>query len=319
MQVATFVALLREAAVGWWEDDVPRMAAAVAFYTLFSFAPLVIVAIMIAGLVYGEEAAAGQLAERIEHTVGRTAGQVIEAAIANANRPNTGVLATLVSLLISLFAATGVFNELGNALDRVWERDPQKPSEDHPATASAGTDDSRSFFSRVKQGALELLKARFWAFTMVVGIGLTLLLSLFASTLLAGLGRQVNWVWAEWFWLGRIVDMLLWVGLSTLAFALIFKVLPASKLAWRDVWPGAFIAAILFSVGRLLIGVYLAHSSVASVYGAAGALVVIMVWTWCSAMVLLFGAEFCQAYARRQGRLIERPQAESDIFAWWGS
>jgi membrane protein len=305
MQVATFVALLREAAVGWWEDDVPRMAAAVAFYTLFSFAPLVIVAIMIAGLVFGEEAATGQLAERIEWIVGRTAGQVIEAAVANAHRPNTGVLATLVSVLISLFAATGVFNELGKALDRVWEREPRNPSGHASAT--------------VKQAALELLKARFWAFTMVVGIGLSLLLSLFASTLLAGLGRQVNWVWAEWFWLGRIVDMLLSVGLSTLAFALIFKVLPASKVAWRDLWPGAFIAAILFSVGRLLIGVYLAHSSVASVYGAAGALVVLMVWTWGSAMVLLFGAEFCQAYARRQGRLIERPRVEPDIFAWWGS
>lgn len=305
MQVATFVALLREAAVGWWEDDVPRMAAAVAFYTLFSFAPLVIVAIMIAGLVFGEEAAAGQLAERIEWIVGRTAGQVIEDAVANAHRPNTGVLATVVSVLISLFAATGVFNELGKALDRVWECEHRKPSSDASAT--------------VKQAALELLKARFWAFTMVVGIGLSLLLSLFASTLLAGLGRHVNWVWGEWFWLGRIVDMLLSVGFSTLAFALIFKVLPASKVAWRDLWPGAFIAAILFSVGRLLIGVYLAHSSVASVYGAAGALVVLMVWTWGSAMVLLFGAEFCQAYARRQGRLIERPRAEPDIFAWWGS
>jgi membrane protein len=301
MQMATFLALLREAALAWWDDDVPRMAAAVAFYTLFSLAPLVIVAIMIAGVVFGEAAAAGQLAERIEGIVGSTAGQVIEAAIANAHRPNTGGLATLVSLLVSLFAATGVFNELGKALDRVWERDPNTRSD---GSAKASVDTDAPFLVRVKRAALELLAARFWAFTMVVGIGLSLLLSLFASTALAGLGRHAAGLDGEWFWLGRVVDMLLSVGLGTLVFALIYKVLPASKVAWRDLWLGAFIAATLFSVGRLLIGVYLAHSSVASVYGAAGALVVIMVWTWCSAMVLLFGAEICQAHARRQGRAI---------------
>jgi membrane protein len=317
MRVARFLTLLRDAAVGWWEDDVPRMSAAVAFYTLFSFAPLVIVAIMIAGAVYGEEAAAGQLNERLEGIVGRTAGEVIEAAIANAHRPEAGVWPTLVSVLISLFAATGVFHELGNALDRVWERAPghlRVHGRDHGrhhgrdlGAASAETNGSAS--ARAKQFALELLKARFWAFTMVVGIGISLLLSLLASTVLSRLGRHANWIWAEWFWLGRVVDMLLSIGLSTLVFALVYKVLPATKVAWRDLWLGAFIAGILFSVGRLLIGSYLAHSTVASVYGAAGALVVVMVWTWCSAMVLLFGAEFCQAYARRHGRLIGRKQA----------
>jgi membrane protein len=305
MQVATSLALVRDAAVGWWEDDAPRMAAAVAFYTLFSFAPLVIVAIMIAGLVFGEAAAAGELADRLEGMVGRTAGEVIEAAIANAHRPDTGVLATLVGLLVSLFAATGVFRELGRALDRVWEREPGGPHHDGAATTS--TDGST--FRRLKRAALELLRARFWAFIMVVAIGLGLLLSLLASTLVASLSRRTGWVWAEWFWLGRIVDMLLSVGFATLMFALIYKVLPASKAAWRDLWLGAFIAASLFSLGRLLIGMYLAHSSVASVYGAAGALVVLMVWVWCSAMVLLFGAEVCQADARRRGRVIGRTPA----------
>lgn len=308
MQGATCLALLREAALGWWEDDAPRMAAAVAFYTLFSFAPLVIVAIMIAGVVFGEAAAAGQLAERLEGIVGRMPGQVLEAAIANAHGPNTGVLATLVGVLISLFAATGVFHELGKALDLVWDHEPNSPSGGDSA-ATSGTDGARGSSRRWKHAVLEQLKARFWAFTMVLGIGLGLLLSLFASTLLASLGRHATWVWAQWFWLGRIVDMLLSVGLGTLVFALIYKVLPASKVAWRDLWRGAFIAALLFSFGRLLIGVYLANSSVASVYGAAGALVVLMVWTWGSAMVLLFGAEFCQAYVRRQGRLIGRTRA----------
>lgn len=310
MQAATFVESLGDAAVSWWEDDVPRMAAAVAFYTLFSLAPLVIVAIMIAGVVFGEAAAAGQLVERLEWIVGRSAGQVLEAAIASAHRPNSGVLATLVSVLVSLFAATGVFNELGKALDEVWAREPEKP-DGHSAPKRAGADDptdSPSSLARFKQGALELLLARFWAFVMVVGIGLSLLLSLFASTVLASLGRQL---WTEWFWLGRTVDMVLSVGLSTLVFALIYKVLPASKVAWRDLWLGAFIAALLFSLGRLLMGAYLAHSTLASVYGAAGALVVTLVWTWCSAMVLLFGAEFCQAYARRQGRWIGRTGADA--------
>jgi membrane protein len=309
MRVARFFALLRDAAVGWWEDDVPRMAAAVAFYTLFSFAPLVIVAIMIAGVVFGEEAAAGQLVERLEGIVGRTAGEVIEAAIANAHRPKAGVWPTLVSVLVSIIAATGVFHELGNALDHVWKCAPGRSPDTEPAGASTVTNGSRSLSVRAKQAVWELLKARFWAFTMVVGIGISLLLSLVASTVLSRLGRHADWLWAEWFWLGRVVDMLLSIGLSTLVFALVYKVLPATKVAWRDVWLGAFIAGILFSVGRLLIGAYLAHSSVASVYGAAGALVVVMVWTWCSAMVLLFGAEFCQAYARRHGRLFGRNSA----------
>lgn len=312
MRVARFFSLLRDAAIGWWQDDVPRMAAAVAFYTLFSFAPLVIVAIMIAGVVYGEAAAAGQLGERLEGIVGRPASEVIEAAIVNAHRPDAGVWPTLLSVLISLIAATGVFHELGAALDYVWDRAPGHPRDrDHArdtAAASAAPTGSLSASTRAKRAALELLKARFWAFTMVVGIGICLLLSLLASTVLSRLGRHANWILAEWFWLGRVVDMLLAIGLSTLVFALVYKVLPATKVAWRDVWLGAFIAGILFSVGRLLIGAYMAHSSVASVYGAAGALVVLMVWTWCSAMVLLFGAEFCQVYARRHGRLFGRNQ-----------
>lgn len=302
MHAVTFARLLRDAAVGWWDDDVPRMAAAVAFYTLFSLAPLVIVAIMIAGVVFGEAAAAGQLVERLEWAVGRPAGEVIEAAIANANRPNTGVLATLISVLISLVAATGVFHELGKSLDLVWQSELGGATAGQAAPkSSGGASDPPSLSHRFKQEALELLKARFWAFTLVVGIGLSLLASLVASTILASMGRQA---WTEWFWLGRIIDMVLSTGLGTLVFALIYKVLPASKVAWRDLWLGAFIAAFLFSIGRLLIGSYLAHSTVASVYGAAGALVVILVWTWCSAMVLLFGAEFCQAYARHQGRRI---------------
>lgn len=242
LQLATFLTLLRDAALGWWNDDVPDMAAAVAFYTLFSFAPLVIVAIMIAGVVFGEQAAAGQLVERLEGIVGLTAGQVIQSAIANAHRPHSGVLPTLVSVLVSLFGATGVFNQLGEALDRVWARDFAKPREHDSAAGSSATHERPSIFVRAKKVALKQLEAQFWAFTLVVGIGLSLLLSLFASTLLASLGRQASWVWAEWFWLGRIVDLVMSVGFVTLAFALIYKVLPQRKAAWRDLWLGAFIA-----------------------------------------------------------------------------
>jgi membrane protein len=286
MQVTTFVRLLRDSAVAWWEDDVPRLAAAVAFYALFSFAPLVIVTIMIAGAVFGEEAAAGQLGERLQGLVGRGAGEVIEAVLANVHRDDSGIFATIVTVLISLFAATGVFHELRKALDLVWER-----GSDPPHTS-------------LKQSLLELLQGRFWALLMVLGIGLFLLVSLFASALMAGLARQVPPMRAELLWLSRIIDIVVSLGFGTLAFALIYKFLPASRAAWRDVWLGAFVAALLFSLGRVLIRIYLANSMVTSVYGAAGALVVVIVWTWCSAMMLLFGAEFCQAYAQRQGRPI---------------
>jgi membrane protein len=288
MRVSTFVRLLRDSAVAFFRDDVPRLAAAVAFYTMFSFAPLVVVTIVIAGAVFGEEAAAGQLAERLQGLVGRGAGEVIQAVLANAHHSDTGVLSTLFTVLLSLLAATGMFHELRKALDLVWEREAESPT-------------------GLKQSLLELLKARFWALLMVLGIGLFLLVSLFASAILAGLGRAVPPVSFGWLWLGRVVDMVVSLGFATLAFALIFKFLPASRVGWREVWLGAFVAAVLFSFGRVLVRVYLAHSTAATVYGAAGALVVIIVWTWCSAMMLLFGAEFCQAYAQHQGRPIGAP------------
>ncbi len=273
--------------MAWYRDDAPRLAAAVAFYTLFSFAPLIFVTILIAGAVFGEEAAAGQLAERLQAIVGLGASEVIQAAVANAHLENSSVLATLVTVLVSSFAATGVFQELRKALDLVWDRQ-QEPR-------------------GLKHDVLELARAKLWGLACVLAIGLFLLLSLFASALLASLGRQVDAVWTELFWLGRIVDMLISLGLGTLAFVLTYKFLPASRVGWRDLWLGAFVAAILFSVGRLLVGTYLAHSGLASVYGAAGALVVVMVWTWCSAMILLFGAELCQAYAQQQSRPIGAP------------
>jgi membrane protein len=285
-RVKTFVTLLRDAARAWWNDDVPRLAAAVAFFTLFSFAPLVIVTIVIAGAVFGEEAAAGQLVHRLEGLVGLGAGNVIQDVLANAHHADAGVFATLLTVLISLFAATGMFHELRKALDLVWERAPE------PTTG-------------LKQGALELARGRLRALAMVLGIGLFLLFSLLASTILSGVSRVVPPVfWSDWLWLGRVVDIVISLGFGTVAFALIYKFLPASRIAWRDAWRGAFVGALLFSFGRVLIGVYLANSAFTSVYGAAGALVVVIVWAWCSAMILLFGAEFCQVYAEHEGRPI---------------
>lgn len=281
MNIKAVFDLLKETVAEWNKDKASRLAAALAYYTVFSLAPLLIIVIAIAGSVFGEEAARGEIVGQIQGLVGRDGAQFIETAIENANKPTTGTIASIISIVVLLFGASGVFAELQDALNTVWEVQP-KP----------------------ERGIINVIRSRFLSFTVVLGVGFLLLVSLVFSAILAGLinffGHALPGI--ELFW--QLANFVLSFIITTVVFGLIYKILPDVKIAWSDVWIGAAITSILFSIGRFLLGHYLGNSSFGSTYGAAGSLVVVLAWVYYAAQILFFGAEFTQVYARKYGSQI---------------
>ena len=265
----------------WNEDKVPRLAAALAYYTAFSIAPLLIIVIAVAGLAFGREAARGQIVSQIEGQIGTETAEVIQTMIEATNKEDTGILATIIGVVAVILGAAGFFGQLQDALNTVWEVAP-KPG----------------------GGIVGMLKSRFLSFTMVLGIGFLLIVSLLASTALSYVSNFVVGVMPGAEFLAQVLNFIISFLVITLLFAMIYKVLPDVVIAWKDVWIGAAITALLFTIGKFLLGLYLGSSSISSSYGAAGSLVVLLVWVYYSAQILLFGAEFTQVYARRYGSRI---------------
>ncbi|WP_017651369.1 YihY/virulence factor BrkB family protein [Fortiea contorta] len=270
--------LFQETFKEWSDDKASRLAAALAYYTIFSIAPLLIIVIAIAGAVFGEEAARGEIVRQIQGLVGRDGAEFIELAVKNANKPQTGTIASIISIAVLLLGATGLFTELQDALNTIWE-----------VKAKPG------------RGVNNAVRQRFLSFAMVLGIGFLLLVSLVIS---AGLSAFVAYFsnlvpGIDFLW--QMLNFLLGFTISTILFGLIFKVLPDVKITWSDVLIGAALTSLLFSIGRFLLGQYLGNSSFGSTYGAAGSLVVILAWVYYAAQILFFGAEFTQVYARRYG------------------
>lgn len=254
----------------WYDDNAMRLGAALAYYTVFSLAPFLIVVIAVAGLVVDSAAAERQIVEQIARVIGPDGGQAVAALLEGARRPGAGGIATITSLVTIVLGATAVFSELQSGLNDIWKVPP----------STAG-------FAGVAQ-------ARFRSFTLVIGIGFLLIVSLVLRAATVALQT----------WLGSTVAFtheLLAVFMSALMFGMIFKVLPETPVAWRDVAVGALVTSILFTLGQTALSLYLATSSVGSVYGAAGSLVVILVWVYYSAQVFFLGAEFTHAYATTQG------------------
>jgi membrane protein len=274
--------LLKETAADWKEDKADRLAAALAFYTVLSLAPLVVIAVGVAGLVVGEEAARGQLSGQIAALVGPQAAPAVEGILANAHRPSTGVVSTAVGVAVLLTGASGVFGELQDSLNTIWEVTP-KPG----------------------RGVWGVLRDRFFSFTMVLGVGFLLLVSLVVSAGLAAVGDVLSSSLPGGEALWRAVNFVVSFGVITALFALIYKLVPDVKVRWGDVWVGAAVTALLFTLGKIGIGLYLGKSTVASAYGAAASVVVITIWVYYSAQILFMGAEFTQVYARRFGSRIE--------------
>jgi membrane protein len=281
MRAQAVVKLLKNTFQEWQEDKVPLWAAALAYYTIFSIAPILIIAIAVAGAVFGQEAAQGQIVGQIQGLVGRDGAEFIQSMLENAGRPGSGgLVATLFSIATLIFGASGAFGQLQDALNTIWEVKP-KP----------------------QQAVKGLLRNRFLSFAMVLVIGFLLLVSLVLSAVLAGLTNFFGSLVPGLAW-GQLLNFAVSFGFTTLLFALIFKVLPDVKIPWSDLWVGAGVTALLFSIGRFLIGVYLGNSSVGSTYGAAGSLIVLLLWVYYSAQILLLGAEFTQVYAKMHGSKI---------------
>jgi membrane protein len=271
------VALLKQTINEAGDDKIPRLAASLSYYTLLSLSPLLVLAVAVAGLVFGEEAARGQIAAQLQHVFGPEAGEAIQTMVARAKQPSSGVLSTIVGLIVLLFGASGVFGELQDSMNTIWEVAP-----------------------RPGRGIWGMVKDRFLSFTMVLGVAFLLLVSLVISAGLAAIGNWISgFVGVEWLWQG--VNFVVSLAMVALLFALVFKVIPDVKIRWRDVWIGASVTAALFTIGKFLIGLYVGKAGVGSPYGAAGSLVVIVVWVFYSAHILFIGAEFTQVYARALG------------------
>lgn len=274
-------AMVRDTVMSWIDDYAPSMGAALAFYTLFSTAPLLLIVISLAGLFFGEQAAQGAIMEQLSGLVGPESAATIQALLESLNQPATSVYSSLFGLGALLIGATTVFAELQTAMDRIWRA---------PCPPPPG-------------GLLGLIKARVLSLGLVLGIGFLLMVSLVVSTALAALGK---W-WAPWFgemaWLAHALDWVVSFLLIGAIFAMIYKWLPQVKIAWRDVLVGAALTALLFTLGKTLIGLYIGRSGVASPFGAAASLVVFLLWVYYSAQIFLLGAEFTWVYAHRHGSL----------------
>lgn len=280
--------LLKDAFVEWDRDNVSRLAAALAYYAIFSLAPLLVIAIGVAGALFGEEAARGQIVGQIQGLIGREGAQIVQTMIEGSAQRGRGILATVLGLVALIIGATGAFGQLQGGLNTVWEV-ASKPG-------------------RVVKG---LIRTRVLSFTLVLGIGFLLLVSLVLSAALEAFNTYVeSRVPAPpvvgWSFLTTVVSFVP----ITLLFAMIYKILPDVEIPWRDVWLGAVVTALLFSLGKYLIGLYLGNSSIGSTYGAAGTLAILLVWLYYSAQIFYFGAEITQAYANRYGTPITpRPYA----------
>jgi membrane protein len=271
--------LAKESVLAWLDDYAPSMGAALAYYTVFSMGPLLIIVIAVAGLVFGEAAAQGEVVAQLREVLGVEGALAVQGVLKSVSNPSHGMIAAIVSVAVLLVGATSVLAELQSALDRIWKVPPDQQ----------------------QRHTWNFIRVRLWAFGMVLGLGFLLLISLVISAAIAALGK---W-WAGWFggWLllVQVINFVVSFAIITGAFAMIYKFLPRVTVAWHDVWIGAAVTALMFSIGKFLIGLYLGRSSVASGFGAAGSLVVLLIWVYYSAQIFLLGAEFTRLYAHRRG------------------
>jgi membrane protein len=284
--VTKYWSVLKKAATQWVANKAPRLGAALAYYTIFSIAPLLVIAIGIAGIVFDKEAAQGQISAQIEKLVGHQGGEAIQTMVQSASKPGKGALGTVLGIVMLLFGAAGLFGQLQDALNTVWGVQP-KPG--------------RGFWGFIRD--------RFLSFSMVLGVAFLLLVSLIVSSALAAIGGLLG-DWQTGF-VGLAVTTLFDLLVITTLFALIYRFLPDATISWRDVWLGAALTAVLFTLGKFLIGLYLGQAGVGSGYGAAGSLAVLLIWLYYSSQIFLFGAELTKACANEFGsRVIPKEGAE---------
>jgi len=280
MGIKGIFGVVRDAFKDWGEDKASRLGASLAYYTIFSLGPLLLIVIAIASLVF--ENAEDQIVGTISSVVGKEGGDVIEQTIQNANKGGANIIATIIGIVTLLLGASGVFGQLKDALNTIWEVKP-KPG----------------------LGLMATLKERFLSFTMVLGTGFLLLVSLVLNAAVAALGVFLNRFLPGGEIVGQVVNFVITFAVITLMFALLYKFLPDVKIGWSDVWVGAAITALLFALGQFALGLYLSFGDVGSSFGATGSLVVVLVWIYYSAQIFLLGAELTQVYTNRYGSHVQ--------------
>jgi membrane protein len=283
--------LAKKSVSSWVDDYAPSMGAALAYYTMFSIAPLLLIVISIAGFFYGEDAARGALFSQLSGLIGNDGAIAVQGLLKSVNKPGATVFATIAGVATLLIGATTVFGELQDALNRIWRA---------PALVNKG-------------GLWSLLRRRVLAFGMILGIGFLLIVSLLLSAALAALGAWFGPAFAGWETLLHVINFVIGFCVITALFAMIYKIMPRVQIAWRDVWLGAAVTSLLFSVGKFLIGLYIGKSSVASGFGAAGSLVVLLVWIYYSTQIFLLGAEFTWVYANDYGSRRHQDQPDAPV------
>jgi membrane protein len=285
-----------KAAKAWSADYAPSMGAAISYYTVFSLAPLLVIVIAIAGAVFGREAVTGAIVAQLGGLIGEQGASLIQNVIASATKSGDGLVAGLIGVVVLIMGATSVFTELQSALDRIWHIPPtQKP-----------------------QGIWALLQARILSFGLILGLGFLLMVSLAVSAAIAAFAKFTAGILPAYEALLQLLNTVVSLGSITLLFAMIYKLMPSTRIAWRDVWVGAFTTAVLFEVGKVLIGLYLGKSSTAHAFAAAGSVVVLLAWVYYAAQIFLLGAEFTKVFAddhgsRSAGRAMTRTAATAAL------
>ena len=269
----------------WQEDYAPSMGAALAYYTLFSMTPLLLVVIGIAGAVFGVKAAEGQVFTELQGLIGPDGAKAVQDIVAHASKPQTSWAASIIGLVTLVVGATSVFAELQSSLDRIWRAPAQEQ----------------------RSGLWALLRGRLLSFGLVVSIGFLLLVSLVFSAAIAALGAWGTRLFPGWEFVIEVLNFAVTFAITGFMFAAIYRVLPSVYISWRDVWAGAWVTALLFTVGKTLIGLYIGKAGVTSTFGAAGSLVVLLLWVYYSAQIFLLGAEFTWIHAGRHGSRISIP------------
>ncbi len=279
MQLVQIWPLLKDSVKAWVDDYAPSMGAALAYYTVFSLAPLLLIVIAVAGLVFGHDAVRGEIVHQLGGVMGRDGATAVQGLLKSASEPRQGFVSSVVGFALLIVGATTVFAELQSALDRIWRVPAAKKT----------------------SGLWNLLRTRFLSFGLVLGLGFLMLISLVISAALSVFGNWYGGVFRDWKVVLHIVNIVVSLVMSAALFAMIYKFMPRARIAWSDVWIGAAVTAVLFEMGKFLLGLYLGNAGVASGFGAAGSLVLLIVWVYYSAQVFLLGAEFTWVYARAHG------------------
>jgi len=282
--------LLKDSVVEFMDEDPFTQAGALSYYTMLSLAPFLLLLVAIVGLVYGEEAARGEVVDRLDHLIGGEAAAVAQDILAHAHKAGGGLLSAVISGVVLLVGATTAFGQLQAALDHIWGAAPRE------------------------SGWRNTVRGRLLGLVLILALGASVVALLVAGSIVSGLSAMPGVSGLGWFW--RLVDLGVSLTVMTGLFALLFKLLPNAEVRWREVLVGAATTALLFTVGQWAIGVYLGRAAVGSAYGAAGSLVAMMAWVYYSSIIMLFGAEVTQVHARRSGRaIVSRARRAGDATA----